>query len=420
MDTTTVVIGAGHAGLAMSRRLTERSIDHVVLERGEVANSWQTERWDSLRLLTPNWLSRLPAMPYTGDDPAGFMTMAEVVSFVRAYGDRIGAPVHTSTTVTRVSRTPSGYEVATDRGTYTCETVVVASGTANVAKVPASAEGVPASVAQLTPLTYRSPEQLDERGVLIVGASASGVQLADEIQRSGRPVTLAAGEHVRMPRMYRDRDIFWWLESAGVLAERFDQVDDLVRARHVPSPQLIGSSDGRSIDLNSLRAIGVEITGRLGSVRDGIALCSGGLANVCRLADLKLARLLERFDTWAQRAGADGVGPPERLPATTIPDPALEIDLRRRNIATVIWATGFRPDYSWLDVPVLDRKGRLRHEGGVVTGAPGLYVLGGNLLRTRASSYLAGAAADTSAIAAHVHDHLRLSRTRASGLRIAS
>jgi putative flavoprotein involved in K+ transport len=412
MDTTTVVIGAGHAGLAMSRRLTERSIDHVVLERGEVANSWQTERWDSLRLLTPNWLSRLPAMPYTGDDPAGFMTMAEVVSFVRAYADRIGAPVHTGTTVSRVSRTPSGYEVTTDRGTYTCKTVVVASGAANVAKVPAVTEGVPASVAQLTPLTYRSPEQLDDRGVLIVGASATGVQLADEIQRSGRPVTLAAGEHVRMPRTYRGRDIFWWLESAGVLAERFDQVDDLVRARHVPSPQLIGSSDGRSIDLNSLRAIGVDITGRLGSVRAGVALCSGGLANVCRLADLKLGRLLDRFDAWAERAGADVAGTPERCAPTTIPDPALQIDLRRSNIGTVIWATGFRPDYSWLDVPVLDRKGRLRHEGGVVSGASGLYLLGGNLLRTRRSSYLAGAEADTEAIAAHLHDYLCIPHRR--------
>ncbi|HEX4432464.1 MAG TPA: NAD(P)-binding domain-containing protein [Frankiaceae bacterium] len=407
MDTTAVIIGAGHAGLAMSRRLTERSIDHVVLERGEVANSWQTQRWDSLRLLTPNWLNRLPGQRYSGEDPDGFSSMPEVVAYLRAYADRIDAPVQSGVTVTQVARTGTGYEVHTDWGVWRCETVVLASGAANLANVPAFAAGFPASVVQLTPLTYRSPAGLDERPVLIVGGSATGVQLADEIQRSGRRVTLAVGEHVRMPREYRGRDIFWWLEWAGVLDERHDEVDDLVRARHVPSPQLIGSPEHRSIDLTTLRQSGVEITGRVGAVRDGVALCSGGLANVCRLADLKLNRLLHRFDSWAHRNGIGVVDAPEQFAPTILKAPStLEIDLRRRDIGTVIWATGFRPDYSWLDVPVLDRRRRIRHDGGVVTQAPGLYVLGGNLLRTRRSSYLAGAEADTAAIADQLHDHL--------------
>jgi putative flavoprotein involved in K+ transport len=406
--TTTVIIGAGHAGLAMSRRLTEHSIDHVVLERGEVANSWRTERWDSLRLLTPNWLNRLPDLRYDGNDPDGFMPMPELVAFLRKYADHISAPLQTSTTVSRVVRTDSGYLVMTDSGVWTCKSVVLASGSANIANIPASADGFPASVAQVTPLSYRSPTSLNDRGVLIVGASATGIQLADEIHRSGRPVTLAVGEHVRMPRTYRGRDIFWWLESAGVLDERAGEVDDLVRARHVPSPQLIGTSEHRSIDLTSLRKMGVEIVGRLGSVRDSVAICSGGLANACHLADLKLNRLLRRFDGWADRTGASGVGDAYRFaPTTFTKPPPLQVDLRRHNIATVIWATGFRPDYSWLDVPVLDRNGRIRHDGGVVTGAPGLYLLGANLLRNRRSSYLTGAEADTQAIAGHLHDHLR-------------
>jgi putative flavoprotein involved in K+ transport len=347
---------------------------------------------------------------YRGADPDGFSSMPEVVALLRGYSDHIDAPVQTETTVTRVSPTDTGYQVATDRGVWKCQTIVVASGPANVANLPPFSPDFPASVVQVTPLTYRSPASLDDAGVLIVGGSATGIQLADEIHRSGRPVTLAVGEHVRMPRTYRGRDIFWWLESAGVLDERYDEVDDLVRARHVPSPQLIGSPELRSIDLNSLSEMGVEIAGRLGSVRDGVALCSGGLANTCRLADLKLNRLLHRFDSWADRNSVGVTGTPNRISPTTFTEPSpLQVDLRRRNIGTVIWATGFRPDYSWLEIPVLDRNGRIRHDGGVVTGYPGLYLLGGSLLRNRRSSYLAGAERDTHAIARHLRDHLRFS-----------
>jgi putative flavoprotein involved in K+ transport len=415
MRTTTVIIGAGHAGLAMSRRLTERSIDHVVLERGEVANSWRTERWSSLRLLTPNWLATLPGKTYAGNDHDGFMTMPEVVEFIGSYATSIHAPVQSSTTVTRVAATETGYRVITNHDVWDCATVVLASGACSIANVPAMAAAVPSTVASVTPLGYRSPDQLDDAGVLVVGGSATGVQLADEIYRSGRHVTLAVGEHVTMPRIYRGRDIFWWMEAAGVLDERYDEVDDLVRARHVPSPQLIGTPEHRSLDLNSLAALGVEVVGRLGTIRDGVALFSGGLANTCRLADLKLNRLLDRFDEWERRADAGLVEPPHRLEQTRVGAPAtLEIDLCRRNIGTIIWATGFRPNYSWLDVPVLDHKGRVRHAGGVVTDAPGMYLLGGNLLRTRRSSYIAGASQDTEALADHLHQHLSASTTRRS------
>ena len=193
-----------------------------------------------------------------------------------------------------------GYTVATDRGTWRCASVVLASGMANVASVPSFAAGLPASIDQVTPLTYRSPAQLADGGVLVVGGSATGVQLADEIHRSGRPVTLAVGEHVRMPRTYAGRDIFWWLDAAGVLDERHDEVDDLVRARHVPSPQLIGTPERRTLDVNTLgRNSASRSSDGLGAVRDGVVLCSGALANTCRLADLKLGRLLDRFDRWA-------------------------------------------------------------------------------------------------------------------------
>ena len=405
MHISTVVIGAGHAGLAMSRRLTERSIDHVVLERGEVANSWRTERRPTLRLLTPNWQTQLPGMAYGGDDPNGFMTMPEVADFVRCYADRIAAPVEAGTTVTRVGALDHGYEVATDRGRWTCATVVLASGASNMARVPALAAAIPPGVTTITSMDYREPQQLDARPVLVVGASASGAQIADEVRRSGREVILSVGEHVRMPRRYRGRDVFWWLDAAGVLDQRHDQLDDLVRARHLPSPQLVGGTDGRSIDLNALGDSGVQLVGRFAGVTERSFQFSGGLANICSLADLKMNRLLGLFDDWAAARRCDDIGAPERPDATRVPAaPALGVPVGE--IGTVIWATGYRPDHSWLDLPVFDRSGRLRHDGGVVADAPGVYLLGANVLRRRRSSYISGADADTADLAACLHDHL--------------
>ena len=284
-----VVVGAGHCGLAMSRCLAERSIDHVVLERGEVANSWRTERWDSLRLLTPNWLTRLPGFGYAGPDPDGYMTAGEIADLVEAYAAEGAAPVRASTTVTSVRPAGRrGYAVETDGGSWSADAVVVASGACNVATVPAVREAVPPGITSLTAADYRNPDQVPEGGVLVVGASSSGVQIADELLRHGRPVTIAAGEHVRLPRRYRGADILWWMEAAGVLDERYDQMDDLVRARSLPSMQLAGSLGGEALDLNALTGRGARLVGRLSAIRDGRALFSGSLPNVCALADLKL------------------------------------------------------------------------------------------------------------------------------------
>lgn len=395
MRTTTVVIGAGHCGLAMSRLLSDRSIDHVVLERSDVANAWRTERWDSLRLLTPNWQCRLPGSQYDGDDPDGFMTASEVVDFLATYAKAVAAPVQTNTTVTSVRRSDDGYVVTTDQGEWVCPTVVLATGAFNRPKVPAFAAALPPSITAMTPMDYRNADQLPDGGVLVAGASSTGVQIAHEIQTSGRPVTLAVGEHVRGPRMYRGRDIHWWMEAAGLLDERYDEVDDIVRARRVPSMQLIGTPERVTCDLNALTASGVRLVGRLAAIRDGVAQFSGSLRNKCELADLKLGRMLDLVDEWASTSGADDlVAPPHRLEPTVVPDPpTLGLDLTNGAIRTVIWATGFRPDYSWLDVDVLDPKGMVRHDGGIAA-SPGMYVLGLPFLRRRKSSFIDGGRAD--------------------------
>lgn len=404
--TTTVVVGAGHCGLAVSRCLADRSVDHVVLERGEVAHSWRTQRWDSLRLLTPNWMTRLPGYAYRGDDPDGYLAASGVVQLIENYAKEMAAPVRANTTVTSVRPAAGGYVVQTDQDSWHARTVVLASGACNVANVPALQRSVPAEITTLTSADYRNPSELPDGGVLVVGASASGIQIAAELHRSGRPVTLAVGEHVRMPRTYRGRDILWWMDAAGLLDQRYDQIPDLVRARNLPSMQLVGSPDRATVDLNSLTRLGVRLVGRLAGIRDRIAQFSGSLPNVCALADLKLGRLLDTIDAWAAEAGVTGCGPPRRFAPTAVPAPAqLSVDLRSGEIRTILWATGFRPDLSWLDVPVIDRKGHVRHDGGV-TASPGLYLIGMPFLRRRKSSLIDGAAADAADLTGHLAHYL--------------
>jgi putative flavoprotein involved in K+ transport len=335
------------------------------------------------------------------------MTMREVVEFISRYAVVAAAPVRTHTTVTSVTPTDVGYTVTTNTGVLQCRAVVLASGACNVPSVPSLAQALPPHVQSVTPFGYRNPGHLPDGGVLVVGASATGVQLADEIARSGRAVVLSVGEHVRLPRTYRGRDVLWWMEASGVWNQRYDEVDDLMRARRLPSPQLVGTPERRTLDLNALTAAGVELVGRLAGVRDGQALFSGGLRNQFALADLKMNRLLTTFDDWARVHGRDGdVDLPERLEPTRAPSSSrLKLDLRKGEIRSIIWATGFRPDYSWLDVPVVDHKGYLRHDGGVVD-APGLYVLGLPVLRRRKSSFIHGAEDDARELVDHLVTYL--------------
>lgn len=405
-----IVIGAGHAGLAMSRALASRSIEHVVFERGEIANSWRTERWDSLRLLTPNWMTRLPGFAYAGPDPHGYMSMPEVAEFISAYARLSAAPVRTRTTVTAVTPLDAGYRVETNNGVWLCRAVVLASGAFNRPAIPAMSGGLPSAIHQVTTQEYRNPGQLPGGGVLVVGASASGLQLAGEIHASGRPVTLCVGEHVRMPRLYRGRDIQWWLLRSGILDQGFDDVDEPGRVRRLPSPQLVGTPERRTVDLNTLGDVGVRIVGRLAGVRDGKALFSGSLRNVCALADLKLDRLLGNLDSWADAAGVTGeVEAPERFEPTRV-DSSPRVSLGLNDVRTIVWATGYRPDYSWLKAPVVDSKGGLRHDGGVV--APGLYALGLPFLRRRKSSFIHGAEDDVRWLAAHLAGYLDATAVR--------
>jgi len=294
---------------------------------------------------------------------------------------------------------------------------VLATGACNIASVPACATGVPSSLRTITPMEYRNPDQLEPGGVLVVGASATGIQLANEIHRSGRPVTLSVGEHIRAPRIYRRKDIHWWMDVTGVFHERYDKIEDIVRARRLPSMQLVGSPERATLDINALTSIGVKTVGRLAGVNDGKAQFSGSLRNQCALSDLKMGRLLDAIDLWATDNGMNGeVGEPMRFAPTMVEDsPPLGLDLTRGEIETIVWATGYRPDTSWLHVPIMDRKGRIRHDGGV-TESPGMYLMGMQFLRRRNSALIDGAGEDardlTGHLAAFLDGHVTAERLR--------
>ena len=404
--TEAVVIGGGQAGLAMSRCLSERGIDHVVLERGRVAERWRSERWDSLRLLTPNWQSRLPGYRYQGDDPHGYMSAPEVVEYLDGYARAIAAPVEEATTVLAVEAVGGGYHVDTDRGSWQAPSLVIATGQCDVPHVPRLAAGLPPDVVQVVPSRYRNPGQLPEGGVLVVGASATGVQLADEIHASGRPVTLAVGRHTRLPRTYRGHDILWWLDAMGIFDESIEDVFDARSSREQPSLQLVGRSDHATLDLPILQRRGVRLAGRLTGAADGRVAFEDDLVAHTAGADARLARLLQRIDAFVleSRLDADAGEPFEPF---LWPAPAPEIvDLRAELIRTVVWATGFARRYPWLRVPVLDERGEIRHHGGI-TAAPGLYVIGLYFLRRRKSSFLDGVGDDARDLAAHLAGRLR-------------
>lgn len=405
--TDTVVIGGGQAGLAMSRCLSDRAVEHVVLERGRVAERWRTERWDSLRLLTPNWQSRLPGFRYQGADPDGYMTMPEVVDYLERYARSFSAPVESGTTVLALERTAAGFRVVTDRGTWQARRAVIATGYCDVPLVPAAGARLPRDIVQVVPTDYRNPAQLPTGGVLVVGASASGVQLADEIHASGRPVTIAVGRHTRLPRRYRGRDILWWFDAMGIFDETTDGVFDIEVSRRQPSLQLVGRQDHGSLDLTVLRERGVRVVGRLVDVDGAWVTFADDLVATTAASDVKLATLLARIDGFVRRTGLDGdVGEAEPFepywPAFTDADTGL--DLRAAGIASVVWASGFRRRYPWLKVPVLDGRGEIRHDGGI-TEVPGLYVLGLQFQRRRKSAFIDGVGADAAELADHIVRH---------------
>ncbi|HEU4675873.1 MAG TPA: NAD(P)-binding domain-containing protein [Motilibacteraceae bacterium] len=403
----TVVIGAGHAGLAVSRLLTDAGRDHVVLERGQVAERWRSERWDSLHLLTPNWMTRLPGWWYAGPDREGYLSVRRFVRHLERYAGSFDAPVLTGTTVHALTARPGGgYRVTTDQGGWHAEHVVIATGPHGVPRVPAGFEPGPDGVAVLTSNRYRNPAQLAPGGVLVVGASASGVQIADELSRSGHRVVLAVGRHTRIPRRYRGMDIFWWLETTGRLARTIDDMPDPEAARAEASLQLAGHTAperfGQDVDLATLQQQGVRLVGRVQGVGRRTVDLGGNLADDVSRADAKLHRLLDSIDAYADDVGlAAEVWDSSRPRRVRITESPARLDLLAEGIGTVVLATGYRPHHPWLQLPVLAPDGHVRQRRGV-TPAPGVYVVGQRFQHRRDSGFIDGARHDAAAVVGHL------------------
>jgi putative flavoprotein involved in K+ transport len=401
--TDTLIIGAGQAGLAMSRLLTDAGHDHVVVERGAVGERWRSERWDSLALLTPNWANRLPLDEPPGD-PDAYQSRAAFVATLERYAHSFGAPLVERTTVTAVERTAGGFRVGTDHGDWRAGNVVLATGDGAVPAVPWFAPSAPAGVEQLHASRYRAPEQLAAGGVLVVGSGPSGHQIADELARAGRRVVFAVGRHSRVVRRYRGRDIWAWLDALGDLT-RPRPVDELAARREQPRPSLPldGRRGGRTLDLDALSAAGVRIAGRLEGFAGRQALFGDGLDASIAAADAGLRRLLGRIDDHvAARPDAHAFPPPERIAPVRVPSPPHAIDLAAEGISTIVWATGYRPHFPWLRIPeVVGADGGIRHDRGR-TAVPGLYVLGMRWQSRMTSHSIGGVGHDAASLAAEI------------------
>lgn len=397
MHPDTIVIGAGQAGLALSHHLRAAGHSHVLLERGRVGERWRSERWDSLRVLTPNWLNRLPgAAPLP--NPHGYLDREGIIAHLEAYAAQ--APVHEDTTVLGVRPIRHGYHVSTDRGDWRAASVVVATGDCADPYVPAAA---PASVHALPVPDYRRPEALPDGPVLVVGSGPSGQQIAAELRRAGREVALAVGRHTRVPRTYRGRDVFAWLHDLGQLTTHVDDMPDPAAARRTPSFPVSGARGGESLGLDSLAALGVTICGRFERFDGDHAIFAGDLPFQMREAERRMRRVLGQIDAHVERTG-EAVVPEDPPPPVTLgPGP------ERLAARTVVWATGFRRSYPWLHVPVLDAAGEIVQREGV-TRSPGLYTLGLRLQRTRGSHLICGVGADAARLADAIVARARIAR----------
>jgi putative flavoprotein involved in K+ transport len=393
MHVETVIVGAGQAGLALSRQLAAARHEHVVLERGRVGERWRSERWDSLRMLTPNWLNRLPgAAP--PDDPDGYLDRLGFVAQLDDYAS--GLPVHEGATVRRVRRLPRGYHVSTDERDWHARNVVIATGDCAVPRLPAAAAGAPADVESLHASRYRRAGELPDGGVLVVGAGPSGQQLTAELLRAGRDVVLAAGRHARMPRSYRGRDIFAWLLDIGQLDVHVDEVADVAAARRAPSFPVSGAHGGESLGLDRLARMGAVVTGRLEGFDGRRAVFGPELRRELADADRRAWRTLAQIEAHVDRHGICAP-PAEPLEPVSLPSGPAGVELGR-SIRTVLFATGYARAYPWLEVPVVDAAGELVQREGI-TPAPGLYALGLRFQRRRRSHFIGGVGDDAAFIA---------------------
>jgi putative flavoprotein involved in K+ transport len=409
-----VVVGAGQAGLSASRHLTERGLEHVVLERaGQVGSRWRTDRWDSLTLVSPNWSLQLPGFDYAGDDPDGYLGKAGVVRYLEDYAASFRPPVRFDTEVGSVAEHPSGrgFQVTTDAGRISTHNVIVATGPYHLPALPAASVELPADVLQVHSAHYRNPDQLPAGAVLVVGTGQSGAQIAEELYRAGREVYLSVGGSGRAPRRYRGRDIIWWLLQIGFFDQTYADAPE-PKSREGGIPHVSGRDGGHTLDLHRFARDGVHLLGRVRGASGGTLRLAGDLQESLAGADAFAAFATDVIDRFVAETGLD-VPPPEDTPTLrdgfAVP-PVDELDLATAGVTSVVWAAGYRYDWSPIHFPVFDEQGYpLQRQG--VTDVPGLYFLGLQWMHTRKSATFWGVGEDAAHVTAHIGAR-RLASTR--------
>ena len=404
----TVVVGAGQAGLVMSQLLTQAGREHVVLERrATLGGGWQ-DRWEAFRLVSPNWTLSLPGLSYQGADPDGFAPRDEIVGHFRAYAATVASPIELDTDVTKLSALDDGaarFRLSTSRGAIDARDVIVAGGPFQVPRIPDVAEGFGPSIRQLHSHDYRNPEALPPGGVLLVGSGQSGVQLAEELRAAGRAVTISVGHCGRAPRRYRDHDMFWWLralatrgEAVGTPLPTVDKLPD-PRARFGCNPHLSGHGGGHDTNLRRMAFEGVRLVGRFSGADGTRASFAPDLETNLRYADTWFdERIKGLCDAFAERIGA-GLPADEMEQFAFDPPEVAELDLAAEGIGTVLWTSGYRPAFGWIDLPILDDVGMPRQHRGI-SEIPGLTFIGLPWMHDMGSANLVGLARDAEVLAA--------------------
>jgi putative flavoprotein involved in K+ transport len=395
----TLVIGGGQAGLAMSHHLKRRALPHLVLERGRIGERWRSERWDGLTFQFPNWSVRLPDFPFPHDDPDGFAGLGAIVDFIDAYAGFVAPPIRCGVEVTKLSREGADFVAETSDGAIVARNVVVATGPYQRAVLPNLLRDEP-ELFQVHASGYLNPEQLPQGAVLVVGAGASGAQIAEELHRAGRRVFLSIGQTTRLPRRYRGHDLTWWFEQLGIFDRRPEE-----RGPLRVYPAITGAYGGHTVDYRRFARDGITLLGRVVAARDRVLEIAPELAGNLAKADLYYATFLDMADDYARQRGLDLPEDPAaraKLPdPICVTDPIRRLDLWAEGINAVIWATGYGVDFGWIDVPVFDGGGIPIQRGGV-TEVSGLYFLGLQWMSRMASSFMSGVGDDAAVLADHI------------------